>query len=73
MTSAGVVGQPFVYYFGSVGGGVWKTTDAGINWTNISDSFFESTSIGAIAVADSDPNVIYVATEANLPLFKNAK
>ena len=61
-TSTGVVGQPQTYYFGSVGGGVWKTVDAGLNWNNVSDKFFEATSIGAIAVAESDPNVIYVGT-----------
>jgi photosystem II stability/assembly factor-like uncharacterized protein len=60
--STGVVGEPFTYYFGSVGGGVWKTTDAGLHWKNISDKFFNATSIGAIAVAESDPNVIYVGT-----------
>src|SRR4029079_6764959 len=58
---AGVPSQPAVYYYGSTGGGVWKTTDAGINWENISDgSVFGTGSVGAIAVADSDPNVIYV-------------
>ena len=61
-TSTGVVGEPYTYYFGSVGGGVWKTTDGGLNWANISDKFFNATSIGAIAVAESDPNVIYVGT-----------
>ena len=61
-TSTGVKGQPYTYYFGSVGGGVWKTTDAGISWNNISDKFFNATSIGDIAVAESDPNVIYVGT-----------
>ena len=61
-TSSGVKGDPMTYYFGSVGGGVWKTDDAGINWRNISDKFFKATSIGAIAVAESDPNVIYVGT-----------
>lgn len=61
-TSSGVVGDPMTYYFGSVGGGVWKTVDAGLSWKNISDKFFEATSIGAIAVAESDPNVIYVGT-----------
>jgi photosystem II stability/assembly factor-like uncharacterized protein len=61
-TSTGVKGEPLTYYFGSVGGGVWKTTDAGINWKNISDKFFEATSIGAISVSESDPNVIYVGT-----------
>jgi photosystem II stability/assembly factor-like uncharacterized protein len=57
---AGVPGNTQEYYFGSVGGGVWKTTDAGLNWQNISDGYFESASVGAIAVAPSDPNVVYV-------------
>jgi photosystem II stability/assembly factor-like uncharacterized protein len=56
---AGVPGQPSVYYFGSVGGGVWKTTDSGASWLNVSDPFFKTASVGALAVADSDPNVIY--------------
>lgn len=54
--------QPHTFYMGATGGGVWKTTDAGQNWINISDGFFDTPSIGAIAVADSDPNVIYVGT-----------
>src|SRR5262249_49110906 len=57
---AGVPSQPMVYYFGGTGGGVWKTTDGGINWTPVSDGFFKTGSVGAIAVADSDPNVVYV-------------
>lgn len=57
---AGHVSQPLTYYFGATGGGVWKTTDGGANWTSISDSTFKSSSVGAIAVAPSDPNVIYV-------------
>ncbi len=57
---AGVENQPLTYYMGSTGGGVWKTEDAGANWTNISDKFFKTGSVGAIAVAPSDPNVIYV-------------
>jgi photosystem II stability/assembly factor-like uncharacterized protein len=58
---AGVPSQPFVYYFGATGGGVWKTTDGGINWDSVSDgSVFGTGSVGAIAVADSDPNTIYV-------------
>ena len=56
---AGVPSQPSMYYFGSVGGGVWKTTDSGASWANISDGFFKTASVGALAVADSDPNVIY--------------
>jgi photosystem II stability/assembly factor-like uncharacterized protein len=57
---AGVPGQPFVYYFGGTGGGVWKTTDAGISWKPITDGQLATGSVGAIAVADSDPNVVYV-------------
>lgn len=49
-----------LYYMGSTGGGLWKTEDAGLNWTNISDGYFQSGSVGAVAVAPSDPNVIYV-------------
>jgi photosystem II stability/assembly factor-like uncharacterized protein len=57
----GVPSQPFVYYYGSTGGGVWKSTDGGINWESVSDnSVFGTGSVGAIAVADSDPNTIYV-------------
>ncbi len=58
----GVRGEPYTYYMGSTGGGVWKTVDAGETWTNLSDAFFNVGSIGAIAVAESDPNVIYVGT-----------
>jgi len=56
----GVPSQPNTYYFGGVGGGVWKTTDGGASWAPISDGFFKTSSVGAIAVADTDPNVIYV-------------
>src|SRR5215217_9063047 len=49
-----------VFYFGSVNGGVWKTTNAGASWANITDGKSAISSVGAIAIAPSDPNVIYV-------------
>src|SRR5712692_1258611 len=58
-----VAGDPAhaqVFYFGSTGGGVWKTTDGGIIWENVSDGYFKRASVGALAVSPSDPNVIYV-------------
>ncbi|MEP6991470.1 MAG: hypothetical protein ABJA80_11130 [bacterium] len=58
----GVNQEPMTFYFGSTGGGVWKTSDAGITWHDISAQAFASSSIGAIDVADSDPNIIYVGT-----------
>ncbi|OEK03857.1 hypothetical protein BFP97_13095 [Roseivirga sp. 4D4] len=56
---AGVVQDPMTYYMGATGG-VWKTDDAGDSWFNVSDGFFNTASVGAIAVAESDPNVVYV-------------
>ncbi|CAN5470613.1 hypothetical protein BH20ACI3_BH20ACI3_19940 [soil metagenome] len=57
----GVASQPLVYYFGATGGGVWKTTDGGINWEPITDgTVFGTGSVGAIGLSDSDPNIIYV-------------
>ncbi|MGB5556020.1 MAG: glycosyl hydrolase [Flavobacteriaceae bacterium] len=58
-TVSGVVNDPNLYYMGTAGGGVWKTTDAGSTWNCISDGFFGG-SIGAVAVSESDPNIIYV-------------
>ncbi|HTT32403.1 MAG TPA: glycosyl hydrolase [Methylomirabilota bacterium] len=58
---AGVAGDPETYYFGAVAGGVWKTTNGGLTWTPLTDKT-GIMSIGAIAVAPSDPNVIYVGT-----------
>ncbi|WP_298352429.1 VPS10 domain-containing protein [Runella sp.] len=58
-TATGVRGNPNLYYMGTVGGGVWRTNDAGQTWGNITDGYFGGT-IGAVAVAESDPNVIYV-------------
>ncbi len=60
VTSTGVASEPRTFYFGGVGGGVWKTTDAGETWTNITDGQLATSSVGAIAVAPSDPNVIYL-------------
>ncbi|HEY3028242.1 MAG TPA: hypothetical protein VGJ55_18995 [Pyrinomonadaceae bacterium] len=58
---AGVASQPMVFYFGGTGGGVWKTTDGGINWEAVSDgSVFGTGSVGAIGLSDSDPNTVYV-------------
>ncbi|TMC76220.1 MAG: glycosyl hydrolase, partial [Chloroflexi bacterium] len=48
------------FYFGSTGGGVWKTMDGGVYWENTTDRFFKRASVGGIAVAQSDPNVVYV-------------
>lgn len=61
-TVTGVVQEPHTFYFGSTGGGVWKTTDAGANWTNLSDGQITVGSMGDIDVSDSDPNTIYVGT-----------
>jgi photosystem II stability/assembly factor-like uncharacterized protein len=58
---SGVIGEPNTFYQGTAGG-VWKSVNAGQSWENISDKFFESGSIGAIAVADSNPSIIYVGT-----------
>ena len=58
-----VTGDPvnkFTFYQGTTGGGVWKTEDGGLNWANVSDGFFKTGSVGAIAIAPSNPNVVYV-------------
>lgn len=64
---AGIPSQAFTFFMGATGGGVWKTEDAGMNWTNISDGQIEAGSIGAITVAPSDPEVIYVGTGSACP------
>lgn len=58
-TAVGVGSERNTFYFGATGGGVWKTTDGGKTWENVSDGYFGG-SIGAVAVSESDPNVIYV-------------
>ena len=64
---AGVPTSPFTFYMGATGGGVWKTINAGESWVNVSDDSFAVGSIGAIAVAESDPNVVYVGTGSACP------
>src|SRR6185436_19722700 len=51
-----------VFYFGACAGGVWKTSDAGTYWENVSDGFFNTAAVGALAIAPSDSNVIYAGT-----------
>ena len=67
VTSCGVVNNPQVYYMGTTGGGVWKTENAGWTWFNISDGFFKTGSVGAVAVAENDPNVVYVGMGEHAP------
>lgn len=63
----GIPDRPFTFFMGSTGGGVWKTSDGGLTWSNISDGFFKVASIGSIEVAASDPNVIYAGTGSASP------
>ena len=55
VTATGVVGDVSTYYMGTTGGGLWKTEDMGINWANISDGYFKTGSVGAVAVAKVTP------------------
>jgi photosystem II stability/assembly factor-like uncharacterized protein len=57
---AGSAARPFEYYFGATGGGVWKTTDAGLTWRPVSDKQIKTSSVGAIEIAPSNPDVVYV-------------
>ena len=59
---AGTVQEPGTFYLGASGGGVWKTEDYGTSWHNVSDGYFETPSVGDIAVAQNDPNIVYVGT-----------
>ena len=63
---AGVESQPSCFYMGATGGGVWKTEDYGQTWQNISDGYFNSPSIGAIRVYQSDPDIVYVGTGSDV-------
>jgi photosystem II stability/assembly factor-like uncharacterized protein len=67
VAASGVVGDPMTYYMGNTGGGLWKTEDGGQLWKNISDGYFKTSSIGAVAVSESDPNIIYVGMGEHAP------
>jgi len=67
VTATGVKGNTLTYYMGTTGGGVWKTEDAGQTWKNVSDGYFKTGSVGAVAVAESDPNVVYVGMGEHAP------
>ena len=56
---AGSAARPLEYFFGAVGGGVWKTNDGGTTWNPVSDGFLKTSSVGALAVSESNPDVVY--------------
>ena len=59
---AGSVQRPKEFYFGATGGGVWKTTDSGTSWNPVSDGFFGTSSVGALAIAPSNPDIVVAGT-----------
>jgi photosystem II stability/assembly factor-like uncharacterized protein len=65
--ATGVVNDPLTYYMGTTGGGLWKTSDAGLQWKNISDGYFKTGSVGAVSVSESDPNIIYTGMGEHAP------
>lgn len=67
VSSAGLPTDPLTYYMGTTGGGLWKTTDAGQHWKNVSDGFFKTGSVGAVAVSPSHPNTVYVGMGEHAP------
>ena len=67
VAATGVVGDPMTYYMGNTGGGLWKTEDGGQLWKNISDGYFKTSSVGAVAVSESDSNIVYVGMGEHAP------
>ncbi|MCB0706727.1 MAG: glycosyl hydrolase [Saprospiraceae bacterium] len=67
VSACGVVGDPLTYYMGTTGGGLWKTEDAGQYWENISDGFFTTGSVGAVAVSESHPNIVFCGMGEHAP------
>lgn len=57
---AGHAERPYEYYFGATGGGLWKTTDGGLTWNPVTDGQINASSVGAVDVADSDPDIVYI-------------
>src|SRR5213593_1533452 len=59
---AGSAARPNEYYFGATGGGLWKTTNGGVTWTVVTDGQLTSSSVGAVAIAPSNPDIVYLGT-----------
>lgn len=62
IATSGVVGRPMEAYFGATGGGLWKTTDGGENWFPVTDHKISSASVGAVAVSETDPDLVFIGT-----------
>jgi len=67
VAGSGVVGDPLTYYMGTTGGGLWKTDDAGQQWKNISDGYFKTGSVGAVAVSVDNPNLVICGMGEHAP------
>lgn len=67
VTATGVIGDPSTYYMGTTGGGLWKTEDAGQRWSNISDGYFKTGSVGAVTVSALNPNIVYCGMGEHAP------